>query len=208
MTKKNGILLFVVTLIAAVSFRCGRSLSGVETTNGATVMVQADRVEGTTPPYANIYLFDKDYIPYIDEGMGVATAADGNGRFLFNGIRGETFTVAVVCDDDSHSILLCAGCTGSTISSALYNPGELEGSVVASDSGSILVFLQGTGWYKILKSSGDFVFDGLPQGKYQLQAAILSYGESGMPSIRNLSEPREIEVVSGKTVTSGSVLIP
>jgi hypothetical protein len=208
MRKKKGILLIVVTLIASVTFRCGQGLSGVETTNGATVTVQADRVEGTTPPFANIYLFDKDYIPYIDEGLGVATAADGNGRFLFNGIRGETFTVAVVCDEDSRSILLCAGCTGSTISSPLYNPGKLEGSVTASDTGSILIFLHGTGWYKILKNSGSFVFDALPQGKYRLQAAILSYGESGKPSIKNLSTPKEIEVASGKIVTTEPVLLP
>lgn len=209
MTNRNSLLLITAALISLLIMKCVQQVSGVETTNGATVSVSAHKVEGKTMPFAGVYLCDKNYIPYIDNGIGVATAADKNGDFLFNDIAGEKFSVAIITRDNSETAFFCAGCDSSNNQIILSSPGKLEGSVTTSLSGPILVFLRGTGYYMILESSGSFVFDALPQGVHQVQAAIISKGyNESKPVVQSLSLPQEVNVKPGSIVKASLITIP
>jgi hypothetical protein len=209
MINRNRFILIIVALVSLLLIKCVQNLSGVETTNGATISVMAYKVEGTASPFAFIYLCDNNYIPYIDSGTGVATAADKNGDFLINEINGDKFSVSIVSRDNSGTAFFCAGCDSSTNQATLSLPGKLEGSIVTSIPGSILVFLRGTGYYILLESPGPFVFDAIPQGTHQIQAAIISKGSNGSKStIQSLSSPVEVTVRPGSVVKASLLTIP
>ena len=53
----NVIVTFISICIVVMNFQCADQTSGVETTNGATILVHAEMVDGTTPPFTFVYLF-------------------------------------------------------------------------------------------------------------------------------------------------------
>lgn len=191
-----------------LNFLCGQKTCGVETTNGATVVVCMGKVEGTAPPFSSIYLFTTDYIPYIDTGLGIATASDIDGYYSFDGIKADTFSLTVVNNADSRSAVLL-GYQNATLQAKLELPGSLEGKVSSNENGTTLVFVYGTGYYTLLKSAGSFEFDSLPGGRYKIQAArIVKRAFPAKPMIEALSEIQEIVIMPGKKITVPELFIP
>ena len=164
----------------------------METTNGASVTAFQDKVEGTAPPLVNIYLFTSDYIPYIDTGLGIATTSGLDGYFSFYNVQIDTFNVAVVDIDNSRAAII-SGHKSASLQTKLEKTGSLEGTVVSSKGGPILVFLYGTGYYTILDSEGPFLLNSIPGGKYKVQAArIQKQPYPQKPLIAELSEVYQV----------------
>lgn len=182
---------FILGLII-LYINCGIQTCGVETTNGASVTAFQDKVEGTAPPLVNIYLFTSDYIPYIDTGLGIATTSGLDGYFSFYNVQIDTFNVAVVDIDNSRAAII-SGHKSASLQTKLEKTGSLEGTVVSSKGGPILVFLYGTGYYTILDSEGPFLLNSIPGGKYKAQAArIQKQPYPQKPLIAELSEVYQV----------------
>lgn len=202
------LLVFILNLIL-LNLDCGLQSSGVETTNGTTVVVCKDKVEGTAPPFANIYLFNADYIPYIDTGLGVVTASNVEGYYSFNSVKLEALSVTVISNDKSGFALLSANYQDSSYRANLQMPGSLQGTVYSSDTGTVLVFLYGTGYYVLLKESGPFVLNDLPAGKYKIQAArILKRSFPGKPVIGTKSEVVQVVIDPQRKTIISEIIIP
>ncbi len=182
---------FILGLII-LYINCGIQTCGVETTNGATVTASQDKVEGTAPPLANIFLFTSDYIPYIDTGLGVATTSGLDGYYSFNNVQMDTFNVTVIDCDNSRAAVI-SGHKSVSLQKKLEKPGSMEGTVVSLKGGPILVFLYGTGYYTILDSEGPFLLNSIPAGKYKVQAArIQKRPYPQKPLITALSEVHQL----------------
>jgi hypothetical protein len=202
--------LVCVNLLLLISlFNCTNQSAGIETTNGATVVVCAKSIEGTIPPFASVYVFDKNYIPYIDSGLGIATAANEDGYFLINGEKFDTLSVAVISSDKSMSAIFNAGSNGLEHRTLLERPGIIEGTVMTNEPEPILVYIYGTGYYVLLKSSGVFEFKDLPQGTYILKAATVSTaGPEGKAILKKQSMTHQIVVTPDHKTIAAPVTIP
>ena len=105
---------------------CTFNTSGVETTNGVTVIVKADKIEGITVPYTDVFLFDKKYVPGLNKGIGVATVADRNGNFVFDGLGGNSFSLTVINRSLHKSAYMCAGYDSHDANKELLSPGVIQ----------------------------------------------------------------------------------
>jgi hypothetical protein len=184
MTTRNVLyLLLAAFLSASLQFSCSSSVSGVETTNGITVVATTKTIEGTAPPYSQVYLFDTSYIPYIDIGTGFGTSVDLDGSFEFS-VSPGTYNILVITRDRSE-----AGILQKTVSpdisgsdqpekNTLKKTGSVSGSVAAASEETILVYLAGTSYYQIFTGSSSFAFHSVPSGKGLLRCAVISTEES------------------------------
>ena len=128
---------------------------------------------------------------------------------MINGEKFDTLSVAVISSDKSMSAIFNSGSNGLEQRTLLERPGILEGTVMTNEPGPILVYLYGTGYYVLLKSSGVFEFKELPQGTYILQAATVSTaGPEGKAILKKLSITQEIVVESDRKIIAGLVTIP
>jgi hypothetical protein len=194
----NYLIAFISLLISIIIVDCINPTAGVETTNGATVVMREDRVEGTSPPFASVYLFDTSYIPYIDTGLGVATVADEDGFFSMEQINAKTLNVQVFDSRKQYSVFFAVGSEGELQRSELKQFGTLSGSVETSGAGKVMVYICGTGYYVLLTGSGEFNFKELPPGSYKIQAVLLSNNAvSEKPMIVASSDRVSVNVVSG-----------
>jgi len=192
MSNNNLLSVAFILGLIMLCINCGTQTCGVETTNGASVIASQDKVEGTAPPLANIYLFTSDYIPYIDTGLGVTTTSGLDGYYSFNNLQVDTFNVTVVDNDNSRAAVIY-GHKNISLQTKLERPGSLEGTVVSSNGGPILVFLYGTGYYTILNSEGPFLLNSIPGGKYRIQAARIQKQPYPLkPLITALSEVHQL----------------
>ncbi|HEX2956104.1 MAG TPA: hypothetical protein VHO70_04710 [Chitinispirillaceae bacterium] len=192
-----------IAFISVVAFvmitNCTAPTAGVETTNGATVVMKDNRVEGTSPPYASVYLFDTSYIPFIDTGLGVATVSDQDGFFSMQQIHAKVINVQVVDTRRRSTVLISAGADGETYRSELKPPGALSGNVETSRTGRILVYICGSGYYVFLDTNGEFSFKELPPASYKIQALLLSSAAAGeKPVIVTSSAKVLVSVISGE----------
>jgi hypothetical protein len=161
-------------MLIVIIVNCSQQLTGVETTNGATVAIRDNCVKGETSPYASVYIFDTSYIPYVGTGLGIATVADENGNFSLKNINENVINVQVVDSKNKLGILLTIGDDGQTYQSELKSPGKLKGIVETTRPGKIMVFIYGTGYYIITEKQGEFIFEKLPPGSYTVQASIIT----------------------------------
>lgn len=210
MKNINYYLAFFSLLISVIIVDCINPAAGVETTNGATVVMREDRVEGTSPPFASVYLFDTSYIPYIDTGFGVATVADEDGFFSMQQISAKTLNVQVYDRKKQFTVLIAVGSDGETHRSELKSPGALSGSVEVSRAGKVMVYICGTGYYVLLNGSGEWSFKELPPASYNVQAVLLSTtAADGKPAILSSSVKVSVSVISDKvTRVADKMVIP
>ncbi|NLE02049.1 MAG: hypothetical protein GX640_19470 [Fibrobacter sp.] len=188
---------------------CTFNTSGVETTNGVTVIVKADKIEGITVPYTDVFLFDKKYVPGLNKGIGVATVADRNGNFVFDGLGGNSFSLTVINRSLHKSAYMCAGYDSHDANKELLSPGVIQGTVQTSHSGTILIFLQGTGFYRLMAKPGHFIISGVPEGIYKLKVAVLMENRTTEQSeILFDGEEKEVEVESGSVTDVTQISIP
>jgi hypothetical protein len=186
-------------LISVIITDCINPTAGVETTNGATVVMRDDRVEGTSPPFASVYLFDTSYIPYIDTGLGVATVSDEKGLFSMQQIGAKTINVQVIDNKNRYAVLIAIGSDGETYQSELKPHGILTGTVETSRAGKVIVYICGTGYYVLLDRSGEWSLNKLPPASCKIQALLLSTTAAGeKPVIVSSSKKVAVSVISGK----------
>jgi hypothetical protein len=201
MKNINYYIAFISTVFFVMITDCIAPTAGVETTNGATVVMREGRVEGTSPPFASVYLFDTSYIPYIDTGLGVATVSDEDGFFSIHQINTKTINVQVVDNRKRFAVLIEIGSDGETHRSELKLPGTLSGSVETSKAGKVMVFICGTGYYVLLNGSGEWSFKELPPASYKVQAVVLSTtAVDGKPAIISSSAKVSVNVISGEVM--------
>lgn len=198
MKSSKYYIVFCTIIISVIIIDCIHPTAGVETTNGATVVMRDDRVEGTSPPFASVYLFDTSYIPYIDTGLGVATVSDEAGVFSMKQIGVKNIHVQVFDNRKQHTVLFTVGADGELQKATLKLPGALSGSVTVSGAGKVLVFICGTGYYVLLDASGVWSFKDLPPGTYKIQAILLGTTSGEKPAIIASSEKLKVNVVSGE----------
>jgi|GEM_PF-1417691 len=208
MLHKPSVLFIVFAAICLMPTGCTNSVSGVETTNGVTVVATSGSIEGTAPPFANIYMFDTGYIPYINSGTGIATAADVNGSFRILAAPGVYNVLALNPYYDEAGVISPAVISGASGNSSqtkrMQRVGSLRGSILnrGDDNSSTLVYLSGAGYYCVVNGSGMFSFNMVAPGSYRLCAALLH--ENGSATI----EPkRDVPVIiePGKELFVGEI---
>ncbi len=202
MILRKTIVAITYVLIMLPILLCTNQSSGVETTNGAVVYVHAEGVDGVAPPHAIVSLFDRNYIPFIDSGLGIVTVADINGKFSFKGMSIDTVSLTMFSSDLTNAAYLDAGAAGGRFDTQLDGKGILNGTVTASDTGMVLVYIAGTSFYSLQLGSGPFVINSLPEGTYKVTAAVVGKtADTGRYVIHKESTSQSVTVVSGKTVS-------
>jgi hypothetical protein len=202
MILQKVIVAITCALIVLSILHCTNQTSGVETTNGAVVYVHAESVDGVTPPHAIVYLFDKNYIPFIDSGLGIATVADENGKFSFKGLNIDTVSITMFSSDLLNAAYLDVGASDGRFDTRLDGKGMLNGTVTASETDMVLIYIAGTSFYSLQRGSGPFVINSLPEGTYKVAAAVLKKATdtSGYVIIKE-SITQSVAIVSGKTAS-------
>jgi len=191
-------IILAILLLMMVS--CGVQTAGVETTNGAIVVVSEAGIEGTTPPFATVYLFDTCYIPYIDIGIGIAVSSDENGYFSLSKMPVRAFNIGIFDIENKLGAIMKIGTGSKEHRSELKASGKLRGEVESSAQGPILVYISGNGYYTLLKGEGEFLFNSLPPSLYTVEAALLKTSTDGeKPRIVSMSGKIRVNVYSGQT---------
>ena len=202
MMQRNAIMVITCALALLAILKCTNQTSGIETTNGAVVYVNAGVVDGVTPPHTIVYLFDKNYIPFIDSGLGIATVADKNGNFSFKGMIFDTISLTMFSSDLANAAYLDFGAAGGRFDTKLDGKGILNGTVTASDTNMVLIYIAGTSFYSLQQGSGPFVINSLPEGTYKVTAALLKKVTNPVRySIIKENISQRVTVVSGKTAS-------
>lgn len=202
--------LLAALLSASLQFFCSTSLSGVETTNGITVVATAETIEGTAPPYSQVYLFDTSYIPYIDIGTGFGTSVDFDGAFEFSVAPG-TYNILVIVRDGSEAGILQKTVSpenspgGEPEKNDLQKTGSVSGSVEADSGETILVYIAGTSYYRILTGSSSFSFQSVPSGKRVVRCTVITSEESVRLITAGAVTELPVEVTPGSTYETGII---
>ncbi len=204
MIDKKSLLLGCCVLAALLIARCSTQVAGVETTNGCTVVASAAAIEGTVPPFSRVFVFDAGYIPYIDSGVGIGTAADEAGTFQFATAPGA-YTVFVVgpTGEAAGIPIESPDSKNGTVSKnqVLHRPGAVSGIIAGAPSDTFLIFLAGMCQYQLAPAARTFYLAGVPEGTYTLKIARLS-GASENPSLEFLHE-QSVQVHQGDTAAVG-----
>ena len=213
-TGKFAMTMLPIVLIGILQYSCTPSVSGVETTNGFTVVATCGTIEGTAPPYAQVFLFDTAYIPYLDRGFGFGTSVDIDGAYSFSVAPG-TYNILVIDREGSQAGLLQKTVASETLpdkesevpeKNLLTETGTVSGTVAAESGTTLLVYLAGTGYYRLLTGTTPFTLYSVPSGPALLCCAILSTGErvsSTVEVVKNLP----IEVTPGSVTKIGTVTL-
>ncbi|MBN1576679.1 MAG: hypothetical protein JW913_09020 [Chitinispirillaceae bacterium] len=207
MTERIIAILCLAALAGLLS-DCTQNVSGVETTNGNgfTVTATALTIEGTAPPFSQVFVFDTSYIPYIDSGVGIVTSADRDGNYRITTSPG-CYNVFVVTPDGA-----AAGVTAEMVadenrrntSSQLHTmerPGSISGSIAETTDDPLLVYLAGMCHYTLISNRRDFHFITVPPGNYRLRIARLSWSAGTIVILHD----REISVKQGEAVQAGEI---
>ena len=207
MATKNSLFIVLFLCIGLLSVRCSMRLAGVETTNGCTVVATATSIEGTAPPLSRVFIFNERYIPYIDSGIGMGTAADGEGAFRFStspgayhvfiiGPTGEAANLSVESPGSSD--------TGHVSKNGrLRHPGAVSGAISSAVADTLLVFLSGMCHYQLLCAERSFFIKNVPEGTYLLEIARLSGAPSGLN--REIVHEERVAILPDDTATVGAI---
>jgi hypothetical protein len=185
---------------------CSPKLAGVETTNGCTVVATATSVEGTAPPLSRVFLFGERYIPFIDSGLGIGTAADADGACRFSAPPGayNVFIIGPTGEAAGFAVATpAAGANQVLRNGMLQRVGAVSGAVSAADSDTLLVFLSGMCHYQLLCAGRSFSLKSVPAGTYELVIARLTGSAAGVTwkTVRELA----VTVSPDETAAVGEV---
>src|SRR5512133_1293963 len=202
MILRKVIVAITYVLMMLSIFQCTNQTSGVETTNGAVVYVHAEGVDGVSPPHAIVSLFDRNYIPFIDSGLGIVIVADRNGKFSFKGMNIDTVSLTMFSSDLTYAACLDVGTAGGRFAAQFDGKGILNGTVTASETDMVLVYIAGTSFYSLQKGSGPFVINSLPEGTYKVTAAVVEKtADRGSYGIKKIASSQIVTIVAEKTVS-------
>ncbi len=170
-------------LLAALWFascQSGEIAGGLETTNGVTVAVSGDTVDGSTGPDVQLFLCDNAFRndtsaqPFSD-----STISGRSGLFRFFGVPAGKYNLLAWNRRDSSAVV-----TGITVGNGSayrldavpFTPDcTVRGKVSIEDQlwDSVAVFLLGTPLAEKSDSGGTFNIAGVPQGKYLIFARYI-----------------------------------
>ena len=195
--------LFTATLFCVLSgivLKCTTSVSGVETTNGFSVTATTGSITGKAPAYAQVFLFDTGFVPYLNSGTGLITTADAAGHFRFAATSAICNILVVDSGSNSAGILTYTPSdftdtnpSPASLSRQLSETGTLEGSLHSPGEEQTLLYLPGLCYYRIVNGSDSFTFPALPPGTYHLRIMKLR------------RSPAETDYDTTVTVESGTV---
>jgi hypothetical protein len=201
MKKLECCIVLVSVFISVMIANCSAPVAGVETTNGATVVMSADHVEGTSPPFASVYIFDTSYIPFVDTGLGVATASDEDGFFSIQQIDAKVINVQIVDNSNKNTGFVAVDADGKLYKSELRHAGTLRGNVEMPGTGKVMVFICGSDYYTFADENGAFSLKGVPPASYKVQAVLLSQTGSGTGQHIISSSAKILVMVNSDEVT-------
>jgi hypothetical protein len=206
MSVKKALLMGLGFLSVLLIAGCTRQIAGVETTNGCTVVATAAGIEGTVPPQSRVFVFDTSYIPYIDSGVGIGTAADNNGAFQFKTLPGKYNILVIGPTGEAAGIAITSG-DAATVSKEqrLELPGAVSGTISSAAGDTLLIFLEGMCQYQIVSVPRSFILKNIPKGTYALKIARISSPGSGS-GMKILREERVL-VTAGSTTALGDITL-
>ena len=191
-------------LVNLLAVGCSTRLAGVETTNGCTVVATATSIEGSAPPMSRVFIFNERYIPYIDSGVGIGTAADGEGAFQCAAPPGvyHVFIIGPTGEAASIAIQSPGSASGAVSKNGLLqHPGAVSGTIAGRLSDTLLVFLSGMCHYQLLSTTRSFLLQNVPEGTYTLKIARLSNAIAGATILHE--EP--VTIAPDETTAIGDV---
>jgi hypothetical protein len=175
--------------------------TGIETTNGVTVVASSSSISGNTPPLAIVSVFDTAYIPYIRIGTTRTVTADEAGNFAIDGLLPGMYNVIVTASDSHEAVFfpeveIKPGAGDSQLRAILEPVGSVTGMVadVPDTIPNILIYIPGTGYYARLPEAGAFAISTIPVGVYDLQMAGFSMIDSLIDKMGNISRNERVAV--------------
>ena len=166
-------LLAVGIITALLYCSCSTGVSGVETTNGFTVVATARSIEGTAPPFAQVFLFDTGYIPFVDTGFGFGTSVDLDSSYRFPALPGVYNLLVITADGSAAGLqrqtVAAEERTASPQTFTLEKSGAVSGAIDPVAESRYLVYLPGTGYYTVITGTSEFSFSPLPAGNHSLR---------------------------------------
>ncbi|MBN1759214.1 MAG: hypothetical protein JW863_12890 [Chitinispirillaceae bacterium] len=202
----------LVSLMGVLYCTCTPSVSGVETTNGFTVVAAAGSIEGTAPPYAQVFLFDTAYVPYLDQGTGLGTSVDSDGRFAF-AVAPGVYNILVIEQDGSEAGILQKTVSSersgndTPVKSNLARTGTIRGAIAVTSGETILVYLAGTSYYRVLSGFSSFSFSSLPPGTGWLRFAVLTSRENVDTYSAEIVQDLPVEIRPDQVTETGTVVL-
>jgi hypothetical protein len=195
-------VLFAIAVFMSIVFCSGPQYGGgVETTNGITIAVKENQIQGTAPAGSQIVLCDTSYVPYMSfqplTAMFIDTAfANEYGKFKLDLIPDGFYNlIGRSCNSDSGAIIanICINRLNTTEvlkSSDYVMLASITGKVFIDSEGteSVLVYLIGTGLGSTTDSSGMYTIGNVPVGIYKLMGSY----------INSLKEPGIVENYSSR----------
>ena len=192
---RNADLAAAVLVMALI--RC----TGIETTNGVTVIASSSSISGSVPPFASVSLFDTAYIPFIGRGISRAVSASETGDFVFDGLLPGTYNVIVSTPDGRDAALVPRIAIEASVIDSQYRAmlepvGSVNGAItnVPDTVAEVLIYLEGTGYYARMPGTGTYTINQVPAGNYSLRTSVSSYRDT--LDYRNGIPSREILVVT------------
>jgi len=187
--------------------------SGSDTPNSVVVYGDRGHIRGQSDPFVIAGLYENDYVPYNDSGLGRVTAAGSDGRFDFGTVANGTYNVVVT--DTAENLVACiAAITASTDTgvvrreAALSAPGAITGTILdtaGAPSIRMPVFLPGTAWHAVTDSFGSFTIGQIAEGGYRLRTRLITYNRPGLGAPDTLSVDTAVTVVPAQTVSAGAM---
>jgi hypothetical protein len=189
-TLCGGSAVLAATVLVMTLMRC----TGIETTNGITVVASSSSISGIVPPHASVLLFDTAYIPFIGRGISRAVMASETGDFVFDGLLRGTYNVIVSTPDGRDAALVPRIAIEASVIDSQYRAmlepvGSVNGAItnVPDTVAEVLIYLEGTGYYARMPGTGTYTINQVPAGSYSLRTSVSSYrdtleGRNGIPS--------------------------
>ena len=178
MALNKRISLIAISVIFLIYNNCTQNLSGVETTNGYTVVASSNSIEGVVPKFSRVFLFDTAYIPYIGKGLGVVQVADEQGYYSFTCDSGVYNVLIVDPISNNSGIIKNVTCKNqrSYLEShrgKLKKTGSVSGKIESDLKMKYLVFLSGLDYHEVVSENGSYKFENVPPGEYIIQIILL-----------------------------------
>jgi uncharacterized protein (DUF2141 family) len=174
-------------LAAAVLVMALMRCTGIETTNGVTVIASSSSISGSVPPHASVSLFDTAYIPFIGRGISRAVTVGETGDFVFDGLLPGSYNVIVSTPDERDAALVPriaieASVVDSQYRATLEPVGSVHGSItnVPDTIAEVLIYLEGTGYYARMPGTGTFTINQVSAGTYSLRISEYSFSDTIM----------------------------
>ncbi|HLV31797.1 MAG TPA: hypothetical protein VKY57_09535 [Chitinispirillaceae bacterium] len=178
MALNKRISLITISVIFLIYNNCTQNLSGVETTNGYTVVASSNSIEGVAPKFSRVFLFDTSYIPYIGKGLGVVQVADEQGYYSFTCDSGVYNILIVDPLSNNSGIIKNVTCKNQhsyleSHKGKLKKTGSVSGKIESDSKLKCLVFLSGLDYHEVVSENESYKFENVPPGEYLLQIILL-----------------------------------